>query len=185
MDMAETSVEPVLVSHTACRAVDRDMHRGGTSRTTASRPSPTRAASWPSARIPSLVGGDRIAAAVEHIRHAVDLVGADHVGVSSDRALFLQDLPPDVLERARPDGLKAFEEAGRYPGFWKWRRFKEAWEICARPTALQPCAWPYNVTLPLVIAGYSDEQIRKIIGENVVRVAGDILTGPAGADVVG
>ena len=65
---------------------------------------------------------------VNHIDHAVKLIGIDHVGISSD-----------------------FDGGGGVSG---WRDASET----------------FNVTLELVRRGYSEEQIRKLWGGNVLRV---------------
>ena len=65
---------------------------------------------------------------VDHIDHAVDLIGVDHVGISSD-----------------------FDGGGGIPG---WNDASET----------------FNVTLELVRRGYSEEDIAKIWGGNLLRV---------------
>ncbi|MCG6957075.1 MAG: dipeptidase, partial [Gemmatimonadetes bacterium] len=65
---------------------------------------------------------------VDHIDHAVQLIGVDHVGISAD-----------------------FDGGGGIDGF---RDASEA----------------FNVTLELVRRGYSEEDIAKIWGGNLLRV---------------
>jgi membrane dipeptidase len=65
---------------------------------------------------------------VDHIDHAVDYIGIDHVGISSD-----------------------FDGGG---GVRVWEDASET----------------FNVTLELVRRGYSEEDIRKLWGENLLRV---------------
>jgi len=175
LDMANTSEEPIVTSHTACRAVDHGYCAWRNMTDEGLKAIADTGGVVAICTHPSIVGGYSIEAGMKHIRHAVKLLGAAHLAVSSDRALFLQDLPPEVIDKAKPDNLVPYSRAGKYPGFWRWRQFQEAWKICAQASSLQPCAWPYNVTLPLVMEGYSDENIRKIIGENVVRVAGGVM----------
>jgi membrane dipeptidase len=65
---------------------------------------------------------------VDHIDYAVELIGIDHVGISSD-----------------------FDGGGGIPG---WQDASET----------------FNVTLELVRRGYSEEEIRKLWGGNLLRV---------------
>ncbi len=65
---------------------------------------------------------------VDHIDHAVDLIGIDHVGISSD-----------------------FDGGGGVRG---WSDASET----------------FNVTLELVRRGYSEDEIRKLWGGNLLRV---------------
>jgi membrane dipeptidase len=69
---------------------------------------------------------------VEHVDHAVQLAGADHVGLGSDfDGAFM------------PTGL---EDASKFP-----------------------C-----ITEGLLSRGYSESDIKKILGENTLRVLGDV-----------
>ena len=132
--------------------------------------------------IPTLVGGVEsytVAGGMAHIRHAVRLLGADRVGVSSDRAPYAYACqPPELTRVIEPETLIPYAQAPEYPGGWRhiWRRYRETWESTTQPHALSPTAWPYNVTLPLVMEGYSDPDIRKIIGGNVMGLVDQVLT---------
>jgi membrane dipeptidase len=76
-----------------------------------------------------------VADVADHIDHAVDLVGVEHVGLGSDfDGVF-----------ALPDGL---QDASGYP----------------------------NLVAELIERGYTDEEIRKILGENVLRVWSEVET---------
>ncbi|MEJ2482339.1 MAG: dipeptidase [Gemmatimonadota bacterium] len=72
--------------------------------------------------------GATLADLVDHIDYAVDLIGIDHVGISSD-----------------------FDGGGGIPG---WQDASET----------------FNVTRELVRRGYSEEEIRKLWGGNLLRV---------------
>ena len=69
---------------------------------------------------------------VDHIDHAVKLIGIDHVGISSD-----------------------FDGGGGVIG---WNDASET----------------FNVTLELVRRGYTEEQIEKLWGGNLLRVMDDV-----------
>ena len=174
------SNQPVLCSHTCCRAVhhgyapNRNMTDEGLQ---AIADTGGVVAITTVSTLAGGVEGYTIAGGMAHIRHAVKLIGAEHVGVSSDRGLTWAGLPPELLRAARPANLIPFEQAPRYPGGWGDinMTYRETWEGSTQPHALKPCAWPYNVTLPLVMEGYSDQQIRDIIGGSVMRLYEQIL----------
>jgi membrane dipeptidase len=69
---------------------------------------------------------------IDHIDHAVELVGIDHVGISSD-----------------------FDGGGGVVG---WNDSSET----------------FNVTLEMVRRGYSEEEIRKLWGGNLLRVLREV-----------
>ena len=174
------SHQPVICSHTCCRAVH---HGYAPNRNMTDEGLKTIADAGGVVAITTvftLVGGVQgytIAGGMAHIRHAVKLIGAEHVGVSSDRGLTWSCLPAEVLRAVQPDNLIPFKQAPRYPGGWGDinMTYRETWEASTQPHALKPCAWPYNVTLPLVMEGYSDQQIRNILGGSVMRLYQHIL----------
>jgi membrane dipeptidase len=69
---------------------------------------------------------------VEHIDHAVKLVGADHVGLGSD------------------------------------------FDGGSMPVGMEDCAQLPKITEALMKKGYSEADIRKILGENTVRLLADV-----------
>ena len=180
VDIAAASDQPVLCSHACCKAVHhgyspiRNMTDKGLK---AIADSGGVVAVCTVETMVGGVAGYTIAGGMAHIRHAVKLIGANHVGVSSDRGLTWAGMHPELLRAAKPANMIPFAQAPRYPGGWGKIRDKyiETWESTTQPHALKPCVWPYNVTLPLVMEGYSDEQIRNIIGGNVLRLYEQIL----------
>ena len=65
---------------------------------------------------------------------------------------------------------KEHSRAPKCPGGWGVIRqtHRETCEAATQPHALKACAWPYNVTLPLMMEVYSDQRIRSIIGGSVL-----------------
>jgi len=174
------SNEPVIRSHTCCRAVHHGYAPNRNMTDAGLKAIADTGGVVAITTIFSLAGGVEgytIAGGMAHIRHAVKLIGAEHVGVSSDRGLTWAGLPPELLRAAKPVNLIPFEQAPRYPGGWGDinMTYRETWEASTQPHALKPRAWPYNVTLPLVVEGYSDKQIREIIGGSVMRIYEQIL----------
>jgi membrane dipeptidase len=113
--------------------------------------------------IPSFLGrGMDIAAFLDHIDYVAKKFGVDHVGIGTDVA---------YASRLKPNDVKA---PTRSPQRTRWEAL---WPPGALGLGKGPKAnaslswtnWPL-FTVGLVQRGYSDEEIQKIIGGNVLRV---------------
>ncbi len=89
---------------------------------------------------------------IDQVDYLVKLVGVDHVAVGTD-AMFGDHVGMHKLMRGVMDMMKALKDLPA--------PYVEYIE--------NPSEWP-NLTRALVARGYSDEAIKKIIGENVLRV---------------
>ena len=89
---------------------------------------------------------------VEHITYVADLVGIDHVSVGLD---YDETFTP----QKREEGAKLH---GALLGQWPWpeRRCKD----------LNDASDMISITRALVAAGYSDTDVKKVIGGNLMRV---------------
>ena len=110
-----------------------------------------------------LRGRGDINALLDHVDHVVKTVGADHVTLGTDVAYTSQN--------AAAENKKVPPSRSRRP-----KEFRSLWPADDyRPTnqAARSIAWTNwpLFTVGLVGRGYSDEDIRKIIGGNVLRVA--------------
>ncbi|MCE9563052.1 MAG: dipeptidase [Planctomycetes bacterium] len=123
--------------------------------------------------IPSFLNGG-ITAFLDHIDYLVRKFGADHVAIGTDVA---HSAP------TRPGGGQPF------PSRKQRTRFEALWPKGSLDGATDPqrtlawTNWPL-FTVGLVQRGYSDADIRKIIGGNVLRVARDALKGVPGLSPV-
>lgn len=97
---------------------------------------------------------------LDAIAHAVNLVGIDHVGISTD-----------MNERKYTDPVtwdSQWGPGGFYPGVvkhLKWYSFTRRWVEGLDTSALMP-----NLTAGLVSRKYRDEDILKLLGGNFMRV---------------
>ena len=166
LDAIRASQDPVLISHTACRALSRggkSPNRNATDE--AIRNTAARGGMIGIITVPNLLGGFGAETVYRHLDHAIKLVGVDHVGLASDQGPMGRAVQaPEVVKILKPRKFRA-------TGFKGTRRYWE-WE-----TGPRPLSWvnaPY-LTVGLVVRGYSDDDIRKIIGGNFLRVAGKIM----------
>jgi membrane dipeptidase len=155
MEAVEASAEPVIISHTGCKAVFDDSSNETYINAVLAQPY-ARGVARPRKTSPRNAADELMKAAAgkgglvglfvihymlersqpsfagwyKHVEHAIQVAGIDHVAVGSD--------------------------FGFLPG-WK-------------PSALDWANWPYW-TVGLVCRGLTDEQVRKIIGGNFLRYA--------------
>ena len=166
LDAIRASQEPVLISHTACRALSRggkSPNRNATDE--AIRSVAERGGMIGIITVPNLLGGFGAETVYRHLDHAVKLVGVDHVGLASDQGPMGRAVQaPEIVKILKPRKFLATGFKGTR-AYWEWE------------TGPRPLSWvnaPY-LTVGLVVRGYSDDDIRKIIGGNFLRVAGTIL----------
>ena len=166
LEAAQVSKQPMVASHTTCAALQHHIR---------AKPDEVIQAIVDGGgligicAIPHFLGrtGD-IAALLDHVDYVGKKFGIDHVGIGTDigyrsrnDAAELKKIPPRAKRRTRyealwPDDafLPGAEEAKRYP----------------KSKSLAWTNWPL-FTVGLVQRGYSDEQIEKILGLNMLRVA--------------
>jgi membrane dipeptidase len=123
-----------------------------------------------------LGGAGDIGAFLDHIDYAVKKFGAEHVAIGPDVAYISRN---EVAERA-----KIPKREGRSPLALAATRWEHLWppdDFRPAPHAGQSLAWTNwpLFTVGMVQRGHSDETIRKILGENVLRVMRANVTVPA------
>jgi membrane dipeptidase len=166
LEAAKASRKPVVASHTACVGVHRHI-RG--------KPDETIRAIADTGGyiglccIPSFLGGKGdISALLDHVDYAVKRFGADHVAIGTDVAYTSrhaaaqnEKIPP---RRRMPP---------RFEALWPPDSFVQ------KPQAVDSLAWTNwpLFTVGLVQRGHSDEDIRKIVGGNVLRVLAAVRPG--------
>ncbi len=168
LDAAQTSQKPMVASHTVCTALNEHIR---------SKPDEVIKAIVDTGgmigicSIPSFLGGScDITAMLDHIDHVVRKFGPDHVGIGTDVAYNSRNsaaenkkIPPRHKARAEFRSL--------------WPEGSLTAPPTAHPKARQSLAWTNwpLFTVGMVQRGYSDEDIRKILGGNMLRVARDVM----------
>ncbi|HSG73356.1 MAG TPA: membrane dipeptidase [Planctomycetaceae bacterium] len=164
LESAQVSEKPVVASHSVC---------GGIYPHIRSKPDEVLKAI---AGTGGLIGicciprflrqsGD-INALLDHIDYAVKLIGIDHVGIGTDVAYSSQQSAEESKKvPRRPRGREEFRS------LWPDDDFKTTSDMT---DSVAWTNWPL-FTVGLVQRGYSDEEIQKIIGGNMLRVAREAL----------
>jgi membrane dipeptidase len=160
LEAAQLSQRPMVASHTTCTALHHHIR---------SKPDEVIRSIADSGGlvgmccIPRFLGGNGdIKALLDHIDHVVKNFGVEHVGIGTDVA---------YSSRNSAAENKKIPKRGRsrtgWRSLWPPNTFKETSE------ARQSIAWVNwpLFTVGLVQRGYSDDEIQKIIGGNILRVA--------------
>ena len=169
LDVARVSERPVVASHSGCAALNPH-HRckpddviraivdtGGTIGICC---------------IPAFLGGSGdVRAMLDHIDHAVKAFGADHVTIGTDVAY--QSSATASEYRKIPARRRA---RTRWEAFWHEDDPIHApeWNQETQRLSMAWTNWPL-FTVGMVQRGYSDDDVQKILGGNVLRVARAVL----------
>lgn len=168
LDVCRATRQPVVISHSTVHALNQHIRAkpdeviravldtGGTMGIT---------------NYPTFLGGQgNLLTMLDHIDYMVRTFGADSVTIGTDRAYKL----------GSADALR--QKLTRLPAAWK--RWESLWPEDAavhspnwrQPEQLQSMAWTNwpLFTVGLVQRGHSEETIRKILGANLLRVAGEV-----------
>ncbi len=163
-EAAKVSEKPVLASHSC--AADLHKHIRGKPDKVLKAIADTGGLTG-IACIPSFLGnpGD-INAFLDHIDHVVKATSINHVGIGTDTTYMSRN---QTKEAAKIPKLPRSRTAWRY--FWPVGSFRP------QPQARLSIAWTNwpLFTVGLVQRGYKDEEIRKIIGGNMMRVCRESL----------
>jgi membrane dipeptidase len=156
LDALSLSTKPVLITHSVTRALN---------------PTHPRTKSDQAIRAMAKTGGvmgigflrvfisdsepTTIENALDHFDHVIKLVGIEHIAVGSDISLYGYDSLPRAYVNASKANLK--------PGSYKFRE-KDDIEGLNHPLRL------YDLTEGLIRRGYSNSEIKLILGDNAKRV---------------
>ena len=117
--------------------------------------------------IPGFLGGrGDITVFLDHIEYLVQKFGADHVAIGTDVAHMSSQ-----LEAARQKLPKSAKRRAQWSMLWPDMEFMAPqWQQPDQVLSLAWTNWPL-FTVGMVQRGFADEDIRKILGGNVMRVA--------------
>jgi membrane dipeptidase len=163
LEAAQASEQPIVASHTSCAALFPHIR---------SKPDEViRAISDTGGYIgiyavPGFLGlSDDLKAMLDHIDYAVKTFGADHVAIGMDYCATANDYHSELRKMGK------LQERRRWR--WLWQPGPEGSPPENDLPGMASCYWtnwPY-ITVGLVQRGHSDEDIQKIIGGNILRVA--------------
>lgn len=163
LEAAQTSKKPIVASHTACDAVHHHIR---------AKPVDVIKSIVDGGGligiccIPAFLGGDGgIPAMLDHIDYVVKRFGADHVAIGTDIAYTSANAAAE--NRKIP---KRGTRRTRYEALWPERSLGGSY---SGATSLVWTNWPL-FTVGMVQRGYGDDDIRKILGLNMLRVAQDV-----------
>lgn len=160
LDAFELSTAPVILSHGNCRALNPNAPRATTD--DAIRKLAARGGVMGITCIAFMVKGTEpvtIDDVIDHFDHVRDLVGIEHVGIGSDAGVESNDLgSPAMLKQLLATADPRYHVHGTH-------------EIVA---GLEGEKRVYDLTAAFVRRGYTDDQIRLILGQNWRRVLGQI-----------
>ena len=163
LDAFEVSNKPVLITHSNCRALAPGHPRCKTDEAIEAMARSGGVFGVTGVRM--FVKNDEpttIEHFLDHYDHVRDLVGPEFLGIGSDMDLHgYDDLPDDVQRQLRAN----------YKGSYGFRE-KIDIEGIDHPQRV------FDVTEGLIRRGYTNDQIRGILGENFKRVLGEIWQPP-------
>jgi membrane dipeptidase len=159
LDAFELSREPVLITHSNCRALAPGHPRCKTDEAIKAMAATGGVMGVTGVR--NFVRNDEpttIEHYVDHIDHIAGLVGIEHAGIGTDSDLKGYDaLPPDVLQALKAAYSSAYG-------------FRERIDI----EGLDHPKKMYDITEALIRRGYTNSDIRGVLGENFRRALGEI-----------
>jgi len=165
LEAAKASKKPMVASHTTCDALQHHIR---------AKPDAVIKAICDTGGlvgiccIPNFLGrtGD-IAALLDHVDYVVQKFGIDHVAIGTDVSHTSQYASiPSVKAPSRG------KRRNRFEALWPADALGGNWP---RAGSLGWTNWPL-FTVGLIQRGYQEDQIRKILGENILRVCQAVLT---------
>ncbi len=182
-DALEVSSAPIIVSHSASNAVCyHDRGKGDD----LARAIAQRGGLFGVAAIGGFLQADTGATLddfVDHVEHLVDVMGIDHVGIGSDKC---GPGPGTESNYEFPEEMGPFETSFLYsedpepkgaPDGFPWMGFRAEHRLSDEHRIVdfdQVTDWP-NITVKLAERGFTEEELRKLLGQNYVRVFRDIV----------
>lgn len=165
-EAAQASTKPMLASHTVCNGV-HEHFRG--------KPDDTIKAICDTGGlvgvccIPRFLGGKGdISALLDHVDYLVKKFGPDHAAIGTDVAYISRNTKSEQekITKTKPAGAPRKGDGARWEHLWPDDDYRETADAVK---SIAWTNWPL-FTVGLVQRGHSDDVIRKIVGENMLRV---------------
>lgn len=169
LDAARLSSAPIMATHTCCEGVFDHPRAKSDEELKAIAESGGLVGMC---MISRFLGGDgSLKQLLRHIEYAVDLLGPDHVGIGTD-TVYAGPHPADNVRAVPGFPHRSGEEL---PASWWGDRQDAARRLPSIPQhdSIAWLNWPM-FTVGLVTLGYSDEDIAKILGGNLLRVLAEV-----------
>jgi len=167
LEAAQISERPMVASHSGCTALNNH-HR--------CKPDEVIRAIVDTGGyigiccIPAFLGGSGdINAMLDHIDYIAQNFGVDHVAIGTDVA-YVSSFAGQENQKIP----KRRSSRSRWEALWRPNDFAPEWRQEHQRLSMAWTNWPI-FTIGLVQRGYSDNDIQKIIGGNVLRVANAVL----------
>ena len=118
----------------------------------------------------------------DHVEHLVDVMGIDYVGIGTDKAgpgpgtESLIEYPPE-MGRYTTSFLYTDRHAGRVPAEFNWTGFRKEHRLSEEHHVVgydSFADWP-KLTVKLAERGFSEEELRKLLGLNYLRVFREVV----------
>ena len=171
IDAVEASEKPIIYSHTGCRAV-YDHPRSKTDE--ALRVLAEKGGVACIYILPFFISGKPMEAGLgdvlDHIDHAVELMGVKHVGIGSDQSIMDKSRVPTYEQASVTHSF----QPSRLPAYMHFTN-----EIDSQPprymVELAHTDYMLSITRGLLSRGYSKNDVKLILGENCVRLMKEVL----------
>ena len=119
----------------------------------------------------------------DHVEHLVDVMGIDHVGIGSDKCgpgpgtETMFEFPPELGPFSTSYLYDAAADARIKMGGFDWIGFRPEHRLSDQhrmPDFDQPTDWP-NITAKLAERGFNEDELRKLLGLNFLRVFREVV----------
>ena len=162
-DAAKASEKPMVISHSTCAALNQHI-RAKTDDVI--RAVVDTGGYMGICCIPSFLGGGGdINTMLDHIDYMIKTFGADHLAIGTDVSYTSSSNGPRVNRT---------KSRNRWEGLWPENSFSDAFRDARMVESMAWTNWPM-FTVGMVQRGHSDEDIQKILGGNILRVARAVL----------
>ena len=120
---------------------------------------------------------------VDHVEHLVNVMGIDHVGIGSDKCgpgpgtETMFEFPPEMGPFSTSHLFDENADPRAKPSGFDWLGFRPEHRLSdlhRMPDFDQPTDWP-NITVKLAERGFTEDELRKLLGLNFLRVFREVV----------